>query len=89
MDKDPDPETVAAKRAELDKALEFLGSNYFKDGNSAHIVNGELSTADTTLATALGNVIKYAQYEIKNENVKRFWNWWTSTPFHAQTHYGQ
>lgn len=84
---EPDPVQIAEKEAALDKALDFMGATFFK--SAPYVVGDSLSIADTTLATALGHVKKFAGYSPKNAKVAAFLAWVETQPWYKTSPYAQ
>ena len=83
-----DPAVIAAKEEGLDKSLAFVNSNYFKDG-SVYLVNGEFSTADVVLLTAVAHAVKHADYKIKGDKIQAFYDHMAKQDWFKKTPYGQ
>lgn len=83
---DGDPARIEAAELGLDKTLGFIGDTWFKAGGEWLL--GELSTADTTLATLLSHA-KRGGYSSKHPRIQSFQAHWRAQPFFAHSPYAK
>jgi glutathione S-transferase len=62
---------IAAKTAGLDKTLDFVATSFLAS-DGPYLTGDKLSIADSTLATAVLNAVKFGEYQIKNERIATF-----------------
>ncbi len=83
---DGDPARIEAAEKGLEKTLGFIGDTWFKAGGDWLL--GEISTADTTLATLLSNA-KRAGYAPSHPRIQAFYAHWRAQPFFAHSPYAK
>lgn len=83
---DGDPARIEAAGQGLDKTLGFIGETWFRSGGAWLL--GDLSTADTTLATLLSHA-RRAGYEPKHPRIQAFHAHWRAQPFFASSPYAK
>lgn len=83
--KEPDQQRVQQCLDNLDRTLEHVALNFFKDGASKWVLGGErLSLADIVLGTILTH-LELVQYKPKSPRLEQFLHDFKSEPFYAKT----